>query len=62
MLCRSEDELRVVRAEPLEVAVQINPYAGEDTRQQYVQTWLLLRIGENYPESPAAVELQDTKG
>ena len=62
MLCHSEDELRVVRAEPLEVAVQVNPYAGEDTRQQYVQTWLLLRTGDDYPEIPAAVKLQDTKG
>lgn len=58
----SEDELNVVREDPLELAVQISPYTGEDTRQQYVHACLVLRTGPQYPSEPAAVELHDVKG
>lgn len=58
----TEDELKVVRREPLEVAVQIAPYTGEDTRQQFVSASLSLRTPEGYPDTPAEFLLNDIKG
>ncbi len=58
----SEDELRVVRRDPLEVAVQVAPYTGEDTRHQYVCASLSLTTPAGYPETPAEFLLSDIKG
>ncbi len=61
VVCR-EDELRVVRRDPLEVAVRIAPYTGEDTRHQYVCASLSLTTPAGYPETPAEFLLSDIKG
>lgn len=52
----------MVRRDPLEVAVQISPYTGEDTRQQFVSAHLSLRTPAGYPNTPAEVLLNDIKG
>ena len=58
----SEDELSIVRRDPLEVAVQISPYTGEDSRQQYVSASLHLKTPEGYPDTPAEFALNNIKG
>ena len=57
----SEQELRIVREDPVEIAVQIDPEPSSGGLQ-YVHACLTLETSSGYPEIPAHCILRDVKG